>query len=52
MKLPKRGIKVEDLKCKECQKTVKECAPKDCENPKCPYKKEPLKEAEQENKDV
>jgi len=40
MKLPPRGVKVEDLKCKKCGKTQKECKPKDCTDPDCPYKKE------------
>lgn len=41
MSLPKRGVKVEDLKCKKCTKTPKECKPKDCTTEECPYKKAP-----------
>lgn len=38
VRLPKRGINVEDLRCKKCGKTIKECNPKDCKDEQCPYK--------------
>jgi len=37
-KLPPRGTKVADLKCPKCQKTMAECAPKDCTDEGCPQK--------------
>jgi len=40
VQLPPRGTKTEELKCKKCGKTPKECKPKDCTDAECPYKQE------------
>ena len=36
--LPKKAVKLEDLICKKCGKTLKECPPSQCEYPDCPNK--------------
>ena len=38
VRLPPRGTKIEDLKCKKCGKTRKEQDPKECTDQDCPDK--------------
>lgn len=38
MGLPRQGTLLDDLKCKKCGKTFKECPPAMCQDPECPNK--------------